>query len=197
MRMVISRPCAELPPATAACHCLLSPSSLRLCASAPLRPTPLCSLPRGEKCIALTADLCRMRLLILNGPNLDLLGTREPAIYGTRTFEDFLVELRGFSGPSTGLFPKQRGRGDDQRFAQCRGELCRRGDERGGLLAHQRGVARYSCGHAGAGGGGTHRACAGTVRHVLLTAAVSAGCITGFGLEGYRLAVEYLLRRGG
>ena len=35
-----------------------------------------------------------MRILLLNGPNLDLLGTREPHIYGSRSFEDYLLELR-------------------------------------------------------------------------------------------------------
>jgi len=33
-------------------------------------------------------------LHILNGPNLNLLGTREPAVYGSRNFDDFLEELR-------------------------------------------------------------------------------------------------------
>lgn len=35
-----------------------------------------------------------MNILILNGPNLNLLGHREPDIYGTRSFEDYLLELR-------------------------------------------------------------------------------------------------------
>ncbi|WP_400191132.1 type II 3-dehydroquinate dehydratase [Hymenobacter sp. B81] len=35
-----------------------------------------------------------MHILILNGPNLNLLGRREPAVYGTRSFDDFLPELR-------------------------------------------------------------------------------------------------------
>lgn len=35
-----------------------------------------------------------MKILIINGPNLNLLGTREPDIYGSRTFESYLRELR-------------------------------------------------------------------------------------------------------
>ncbi|MDE6359541.1 MAG: 3-dehydroquinate dehydratase, partial [Duncaniella sp.] len=35
-----------------------------------------------------------MKILIINGPNLNLLGTREPEIYGSRSFESYLPELR-------------------------------------------------------------------------------------------------------
>lgn len=35
-----------------------------------------------------------MKLLIINGPNLNLLGKREPEVYGNKTFEDYLAELR-------------------------------------------------------------------------------------------------------
>jgi len=34
------------------------------------------------------------RIIIINGPNLNLLGTREPEVYGTTTFEDYLNGLR-------------------------------------------------------------------------------------------------------
>jgi 3-dehydroquinate dehydratase II len=37
----------------------------------------------------------RMKISIINGPNLNLLGTREPGIYGRQTFEEFLTELKG------------------------------------------------------------------------------------------------------
>ncbi|WP_299222008.1 type II 3-dehydroquinate dehydratase [uncultured Aquimarina sp.] len=35
-----------------------------------------------------------MKLLILNGPNLNLLGKREPGVYGNQSFEDFFSELQ-------------------------------------------------------------------------------------------------------
>ena len=35
-----------------------------------------------------------MKIMIINGPNLNLLGKREPDIYGNRSFEEFLQKLR-------------------------------------------------------------------------------------------------------
>jgi len=37
------------------------------------------------------------RVLLINGPNLNLLGTREPGIYGSETLEDIVVDLRSFA----------------------------------------------------------------------------------------------------
>jgi 3-dehydroquinate dehydratase II len=36
-----------------------------------------------------------MKIAIINGPNLNLLGTREPEVYGNKTFENFYKELKG------------------------------------------------------------------------------------------------------
>ena len=35
-----------------------------------------------------------MKISIINGPNLNLLGTREPTVYGDQTFEDYYAELQ-------------------------------------------------------------------------------------------------------
>ena len=47
-----------------------------------------------------------MKIAIINGPNLNLLGIREPGIYGRQTFEDFLKDLKEKYFRSDRLFSK-------------------------------------------------------------------------------------------
>ncbi|HRH69164.1 MAG: type II 3-dehydroquinate dehydratase [Flavobacteriales bacterium] len=138
------------------------------------------------------------RILIVNGPNLDLLGTREPHIYGSRSFEDYLAELR----------PRFPGVEFTFRQSNVEGELVdvlRKADAAiDGIVLNAAGYSHTSV------------ALRDTIsvlkvpvvevhisniharedfRHRTLTGAVCAGVITGFGLEGYRLAVEHLVQR--
>ena len=137
------------------------------------------------------------RILILNGPNLDLLGTREPHIYGTRTFEEYLGELRA-------LFPDVV---FTYRQSNSESELV-------GLLREASGSQDAVILNA-AGYSHTSVALRDTIvvigipvvevhisnihareefRHHTVTGGVCAGVITGFGLEGYRLAVAHLVQ---
>lgn len=52
-----------------------------------------------------------MKLLIINGPSLNLLGIREPEIYGTETYEDLVTYIR-----------KERGEGNELIFVQTNHE---------------------------------------------------------------------------
>lgn len=137
-------------------------------------------------------------ILILNGPNLNLLGTREPAIYGTRSFEDYLAELRAiFTGHTVELFQ-----------SNVEGELINALQAADGA---RDGVVMNAAGY-------THTSVAirDTIaglrvpvvevhisnihgreefRERSITGGGCAGIITGFGLDGYRMAIDFLLRR--
>lgn len=139
-----------------------------------------------------------MRILILNGPNLDLLGTREPHIYGSRSFEDYLAELRRAFPQATFAY----------RQSNVEGELVE--ILRAAKAEHEAVVmnpAGYS--HSSVALRDTITVIGIPVvevhisnihgreefRQHTITGGVCAGVITGFGLEGYRLAVLHLLAR--
>lgn len=137
----------------------------------------------------------RPSVLVLNGPNLNRLGAREPGVYGTATLADLEADLRR-------QFPELA-----LRFAQHNAE--------GDLIDALHGAA--SDGTAGVvfnPGGYAHTSVAlrdavasiptpvvevhlsnvyarEGFRHVSLVSAVCAGVITGFGPAGYALAVRH------
>jgi 3-dehydroquinate dehydratase-2 len=138
------------------------------------------------------------RILIINGPNLDLLGTREPHLYGDRTFEAYTHELRH-------AFPQAR---ITVMHSNVEGELVnavREGaKESDGIVINPAGYSHTSVALRDA-----IKVVAVPVievhisnihareefRHNTLTGAVCDGVVTGFGLEGYALAVHHLLQR--
>jgi len=132
-----------------------------------------------------------MKLLIVNGPNLNLLGTREPQIYGNQTFVEYLEGLKS-------SFPECE---FDYVQSNVEGELINALQE----STHQ-GVILNA-------GGYTHtsvalRDCIAAIgipvvevhisnlakreafRHDSMITAVCAGSIMGFGMDGYKLAVQ-------
>ncbi len=139
-----------------------------------------------------------MRILLLNGPNLDLLGTREPHIYGSRSFEDFLEGLR-LAFPQV-VFTYHQSNVEGELVSTLRSSS----NEQDAVVFNPAGYSHTSV------------ALRDTItvlsipvvevhisnihgreefRHRSVTGGACAGVITGFGLEGYRLAVLHLLQR--
>lgn len=139
-----------------------------------------------------------MRFLLLNGPNLDLIGVREPEIYGTRTFDDLLVELRA-------AYP---GHVFELRSSALEGALVEALREADGTFdavvlnaggySHTSVVLRDTVATIAVPVVEVHISnihAREEFRQRSLTAAKTIGCITGFGLDGYRMAIDHLLRR--
>lgn len=134
-----------------------------------------------------------MKIMIVNGPNLNLLGVRQPEVYGYRTFEDYLKELRE-------AFPQVR---LDYYQSNVEGELINKLHEVGftydGIVLNAGGYSHTSV--------AIHDAIASITtpvvevhisniyareeyrRHSMLSD-VCKGVICGMGLSGYRFAVE-------
>ncbi|MBV7270358.1 type II 3-dehydroquinate dehydratase [Winogradskyella luteola] len=136
------------------------------------------------------------QLIIINGPNLNLLGKREPEIYGSKTFEDFLKTLRSkFSGINIDYYQ-----------SNIEGELIDKLQEIGfsydGIVLN---AAAYT--HTSVGIGDTVKAITTPVvevhisntfsreefRHQSYISPHAKGVILGFGLLSYDLAVESLI----
>jgi len=139
-----------------------------------------------------------MKLLIINGPNLNLLGNREPDVYGSQSFEVFLKKLR-------------------KRYPEINLEYYQSNIEGELINAIQNGGFLYD-GIILNAGGYTHTSVAiadavkaiktpvvevhisntfarEPFRHTSYLAANVKGSIIGFGLESYRLAVESLISK--
>lgn len=137
-----------------------------------------------------------MKLIIINGPNLNLLGKREPEIYGSQTFEDFFRELQ-LKYPEVELFYYQ---------SNIEGELIDKLHEVGfdydGIILN---AAAYT--HTSVGIGDAVKGITTPVvelhisnvhareefRHHSYIAPAAKGVIFGFGLKGYELAIQSFL----
>lgn len=132
-----------------------------------------------------------MKLLIINGPNLNLLGTREPDIYGSRTFESYLQELIEMLEGEEVEYLQSNHEGDIIDFlhhAQCDGIILNAGAYTHTSLAIADAISAISTPvievHI------SNTASRETIRHTSLIAPVCHGTITGFGLNSYFLAAQ-------
>jgi 3-dehydroquinate dehydratase-2 len=140
-----------------------------------------------------------MKVLVLNGPNLGRLGQREPEIYGTQTLADVELMLleRGKSLGCGITFRQSNHEGQLIDWIEAEGQESDAIIINPGALAHTSHAladALRGCGkpvvevHIS----NVHRR--ESFRHRLLTGGAAVGVITGFGVDGYRLALEYLNR---
>ena len=138
-----------------------------------------------------------MTIQIINGPNLNLLGVREPSVYGSTSFDDFLPRLRA-------CFPDVQ---IDYFQSNIEGELINKlqavGVQCDGIVLN---AAAYT--HTSIALADCIRAISAPVvevhisnvhqrenfRHQSMIAAACRGVICGFGLDGYRLAIESFKR---
>lgn len=139
-----------------------------------------------------------MKILILNGPNLNLLGTREPGIYGTERFVDYLEHLR----------KKYAGVEIDYFQSNVEGELINKIHEYGfsgaGIVFNGGGYTHTSVSLADAIAAIqmpvvevhiSNVAAREEFRHKSFLSPVCLGTISGFGLFSYDMGIEALLAR--
>lgn len=139
-----------------------------------------------------------MKIGIINGPNLNLLGKREPEVYGNKTFEDYLNELKA-NYPKAEIHYFQ---------SNVEGELINKLHELGftfdGIILNAGAYTHTSV--AIADGIAAIKTPVIEVhisnifaredfRHVSYMGAKCLGSISGMGLKGYELALDYFLKK--
>ena len=139
-----------------------------------------------------------MKIQIVNGPNINLLGKREPGIYGSRDFESFLEELRKaypdveiqyFQSNVEGLMiDKLQEVGFD-----VDGIILKAGAYTHTSIALQDCIRAIPAPVVEVHISNVHSR--ESFRHVSMISCACKGVILGFGLDSYRLALEALLKR--
>lgn len=139
------------------------------------------------------------RVLVLNGPNLSRLGSREPEVYGSATHEQLEAACRS-TAAELGLQVEVRQTDDE---AELVGWLHEAADQHLPVLLNAAAFTHYSyalrdaCAQLTAPLVEVHLsnpAAREDFRHTSVVAGVATGTVTGFGLDSYRLALRALSR---
>lgn len=139
-----------------------------------------------------------MKIQIINGPNLNLLGLREPSIYGSQGFESYLEQLKQqFEFISIDYYQ-----------SNIEGELINKIHEVGfnydGIILNAGGYTHTSVALADAIAAVktpvievhiSNIYAREEYRHTSLTGKNCKGVLTGFGMDGYRLAITSFLQQ--
>jgi 3-dehydroquinate dehydratase-2 len=139
-----------------------------------------------------------MKIQIINGPNLNLLGLREPSIYGNQGFESYLEQLKQqFESISIDYYQ-----------SNVEGELINKIHEVGfnydGIILNAGGYTHTSVALADAIAAVktpvievhiSNIYAREDYRHTSLTGKNCKGVLTGFGMNGYRLAITSFLQQ--
>ena len=139
-----------------------------------------------------------MKIAIINGPNLNLLGKREPSVYGHESFEEFLSTLRANHPAVTIHYYQSNVEGE------LINEIQRVGFDFDGIILNPGGYT-----HTSVAIGDAVAAIQTPVIEVHISnvhareefrrhsfvSPKAAGTIAGLGLQGYELALEWFLRR--
>jgi 3-dehydroquinate dehydratase, type II len=134
-----------------------------------------------------------MTIQIINGANLNLLGVREPSVYGSTSFDDFLPRLRAcFPDVQIDYFQSNiEGELIDKLQAvgfQCDGIVLNAGAYTHTSIALADCIRAISAPVVEVHISNVHQREA--FRHQSMIAAACRGVICGFGLDSYRLAIE-------
>jgi 3-dehydroquinate dehydratase-2 len=137
------------------------------------------------------------KILVLNGPNLNLLGIREPGIYGAKSLADIETDLRAHVGTAAELdFRQSNQEGDLVTWIQEAGLAGNGVALNAGAYTHTSLAIRDAISGAKAVVVELHLSnvhAREAFRHHSLIAPVCRGVIAGFGPLSYRLAVDALL----
>ncbi len=137
-----------------------------------------------------------MKIHIINGPNLNLLGTREPEKYGTRSFEDYLEDLRKNIPQVSFSYSQSNIEGELVNMIQTAGR------DADAVIINPGGYSHTSVAVADAIASVSTPVVEVHIsnllsreefRHTSITGRYCRGSIMGLGLDGYRLAAEYFI----